>query len=31
MNDDSEKSSELESAANSLSEWAYYFLIGYQG
>ncbi len=31
MNDDSEKGRELESAANSLSEWTYYFLIGYQG
>ena len=30
-NDDSEKTNELESAANSISEWAYYFLIGYQG
>ena len=31
MNGDSEKTNELESAANSISEWAYYFLIGYQG
>ena len=31
MNDDSEKGSELKNAANSLSEWTYYFLIGYQG
>ena len=28
--DDSEKDRELDSAATSLSEWAYYFLIGYQ-